>query len=64
MVSMPSETSSKLNLDLLLEEIYTLRLHLNELSRDMGNLTHPKLVEVSQLLDQKLNSYNQISLRR
>jgi len=64
MVSMPNETSSKLNLDLLLEEIYTLRLHLNELSRDMGNLTHPKLVEVSQLLDQKLNSYNQISLRR
>jgi hypothetical protein len=53
-----------LGLDTLLEEIYVLRSHLNELSRNVDDLSNPQLVEVSQILDQKLNNYNQMALEQ
>ncbi|WP_167578031.1 aspartyl-phosphate phosphatase Spo0E family protein [Ammoniphilus sp. YIM 78166] len=66
MVYVESASSSSLTLgtDALLEEIYFLRRHLNEMSRDVGSFSHPRLVEVSQLLDKKLNDYEQLRLRR
>ncbi|WP_367751694.1 Spo0E family sporulation regulatory protein-aspartic acid phosphatase [Ammoniphilus sp. 3BR4] len=54
----------KLCMDALLEEIYFLRRRLNEMSRDVGNFSNPRLVEVSQLLDQKLNDYEQLKLKK
>ena len=53
-------SSAKLGIDALLDEIYRLRSRLNELSLEVGNLTNPNLVAVSQLLDKKLNAYEQL----
>lgn len=65
MVFMESTTSTmKLCMDALLEEIYFLRRRLNEMSRDVANFSNPRLVEVSQLLDQKLNDYEQLKLKK
>jgi len=63
-VKSASTTGLTLCTDALLEEIYFLRRHLNEMSRDVGSFSHPRLVEVSQLLDKKLNDYEQLKLRR
>jgi len=53
-------SSAKLGMDALLDEIHRLRSRLNEMSLEVGNLTNPNLVAVSQLLDKKLNAYEQL----
>ncbi|RKD21825.1 hypothetical protein BEP19_14530 [Ammoniphilus oxalaticus] len=53
-------SSVKLGLDALLEEICRLRSRLNEMSLEVGNLSNPSIVEISQQLDQKLNAYEQM----
>ncbi|WP_164985249.1 aspartyl-phosphate phosphatase Spo0E family protein [Ammoniphilus sp. CFH 90114] len=65
MVYMESTSSSnKFCMDALLEEIYFLRRRLNEMSREIGSFSNPRLVEVSQLLDKKLNDYEQLKLKK
>lgn len=56
-------SSAKTGMDALLDEIYRLRNRLNEMSRDVSNLSSPRLVEVSQMLDKKLNDYEQLKCR-
>lgn len=57
-------SSAKIGMDALLDEIYRLRNRLNEMSRDVSNLSSPRLVEVSQMLDKKLNAYEQLNGRK
>ena len=57
-------SSVKLGVDALLDEIYRLRSRLNEMSLEVGNLTNPRLVAISQQLDQKLNAYEQLKNSR
>jgi hypothetical protein len=56
--------SPQLCMDTLLEEINFLRLHLYELGKEVDGLTNPRLVEVSQLLDKKLNSFHELNAGR
>lgn len=42
------------------QEIAILRNSLYELSRKVGTLSHPDLVKLSQLLDQKLNQLGRV----
>ncbi|HJV44673.1 MAG TPA: aspartyl-phosphate phosphatase Spo0E family protein [Bacillota bacterium] len=53
--------NSKLNLDTLLKEIDLLRAYLNEISKDLEDLSNPRIVEVSQTLDHLLNDYIQLA---
>lgn len=57
-------SSAKLGMDALLDEIHRLRSRLNEMSLEVENLTNPNLVEISQLLDKKLNAYEQLKNNR
>ncbi len=56
------QTSS--SLERILEEINDLKLYMYEISHQVDNLAHPLLVEVSQLLDQKLNQHQQMISQR
>ncbi|CCQ97805.1 hypothetical protein CULT_700039 [[Clostridium] ultunense Esp] len=46
--------------DQIKEEISLLRKSLYELSRQVDSLSHPDLVQLSQILDQKLNQLGRI----
>jgi len=48
------QSSSALSLE---EEIYHLRLELERLVQSEKSLTSPKVVEISMLLDKKINEY-------
>jgi hypothetical protein len=52
--------SAVLIMTTLLEEIHFLRKSLNDLGREMDDLTNPRLIRISQLLDEKLNCYDQL----
>lgn len=56
------KTSS--SLERILEEINDLKLYMYEISHQVDNLAHPLLVEVSQMLDQKLNQHQQMISQR
>jgi hypothetical protein len=45
-----------------LQEIEQLRILLSKLYTSTGSLTDPILVKASQLLDQKLNEYQQLDI--
>lgn len=46
--------------EVIQQEIAILRNNLYELSRKVGTLSHPDLVKLSQLLDQKLNQLGRV----
>lgn len=48
----------------ILEEINSLRMYMHEVSQRVDSLNHPLLVEVSQLLDQKLNQHQRLIRHR
>jgi hypothetical protein len=45
----------------ILEEISVLKNCLHEVSRQVDSLSHPCLVQISQMLDQRLNKYRRLS---
>lgn len=46
--------------DEIQQEILSLRNSLYELSREVDSLSHPDLVKLSQMLDQKLNQLGRV----
>jgi len=48
-------------LNAVLEEIDFLKIYMNELSEYVESLSDPAIVEISQLLDKKLNLYQSLT---
>ncbi|OYD57504.1 hypothetical protein CGZ90_12570 [Fictibacillus aquaticus] len=44
----------------LVKEIDAIRITMYEFSKKVDNLSDPLLVQLSQLLDEKLNTYNEV----
>ncbi|MBO8173180.1 MAG: aspartyl-phosphate phosphatase Spo0E family protein [Bacillaceae bacterium] len=51
-------------LERVLEEIDYLKRYMHRLSLQVDSLTHPLLVEVSQMLDKKLNQHQRLTSQR
>jgi hypothetical protein len=57
------KSSAVLIMTTLLEEIQFLRKSLNDLGKEAVDLTNPQVLRISQLLDEKLNCYDQLKYK-